>query len=41
MTVTTKVGQVKADQLIEAVNNAQDSTHNFKAKLKRGPERKK
>mgnify|MGYP005848763813 CR=1 FL=1 len=40
VTVTAKAGQVKAEQLIEAVNNAQDSSHTFKAKLKRGPVRK-
>jgi len=37
VTVETRAGKVKAEQLIEAVNNARDSAHSFKAKLKKGP----
>jgi copper chaperone CopZ len=38
VTVQAKRGKVKADQLIEAVGKAHDSSHSFKAKLKKGPE---
>ncbi len=31
-------GRVKGSQLVDVVNQAQDSVHTFRAKLKRGPE---
>lgn len=39
VTVTAEAGKVKAEQLVAAVNQAQDSAHRFQAKLKRGPVR--
>ena len=35
----TRAGKVKPEQLIEAVNQARDSSHSFKAKLKKAPEK--
>ncbi len=35
--VITRKGKVKAEQLVSAVNHAQDSAHSFRATLKSGP----
>jgi hypothetical protein len=34
VTVETQPGKVKGEQLVEAVNGADDGSHTFKAKLK-------
>jgi hypothetical protein len=40
VTVETQPGKVKGEQLVEAVNRAEDGSHTFKAKLKQSPEKK-
>ena len=35
VTVETRAGMVKPEQLVEAVNRTQDSVHSFKARLKK------
>ncbi len=40
VTVETRAGKVKAQILLDRVNQTTDSAHSFKAELKKGPVRK-